>query len=289
MSWKKTAKALLFPPPAVLPLLLLPAAALLIYTMTTLEQTNPLRIGSYVLAFYTLTVWCLRAPAIFRFFRRLPRENRLLSVWVSDHRLRLNVTLTGNVLWNVAYAGLQLGLGIYHRSGWYCSLAAYYTCLAVMRLFLVGHTLRHAPGTQPRQELLRYRACGWIFLFMNLALSAMMLHMIRQNRVLRHSEITTIAMATYTFATLTMAIVNVIRYRKYHSPAMSAAKAISLAAACVSMLTLENTMLTTFSTGDLTPHARLLFLSLSGGGICAGIVVMAVYMIVSANRKINEM
>lgn len=289
MSWRKLGNALLFPHAAVLLFLLPAASAMLIFSMLTLEETSPIRIASYALAFYTLVICCARAPAALRFFRAMKRENRYLVRWLGDPRLRTNVTLTGNVIWNGAYSALQLGLGVYHRSAWFYSLAAYYLLLAVMRFFLVRHTLRHKPGEKMRQELARYRACGWIFLVVNLALSGMMLYMIRENRLVRHHEITTIAMAAYTFTTLTVAIISVIRYRRYNSPAMSASKAISLASACVSMLTLESTMLATFGSGGMTAQSQTLFLALSGGTISVFIIVMAVYMIVQSSRKIKNM
>ena len=286
MDWKRIGKALLFPPAAVLIVLTPIAAVALIYSMLRLEGTDPIRIGSYILSFYTLTILCARMPRLVHALQKFKNENSYVRLWTGDVRLRTNVTLSGSTLWNGAYGALQLGLGIYHKSAWFYSLAAYYATLAVMRLFLVRHTLRHNPGEQMRQELTRYRTCGWVFLLTNLALSGMMFYMIYENRAVRHNEITTIAMAAYTFTTWTLAIVNVIRYRKFNSPALSAAKAISLAA-CVSMLTLENTMLTTFSGKTMTPEKIRLFLALSGGAVSIFIVAMAVYMIVQANRKLK--
>ena len=289
MSWKRIGRTLLFPPAAVLIILTPLAAAALVYAMLRLEESSPVRLASYVLAFYALTILCARIPRLVRTLRAFKDRNRYLKRWTGDVRLRTNITLCGSVLWNGAYGALQLGLGVYHRSAWFYSLAAYYATLAAMRLSLVRHTMRYTPGEQMRQELTRYRACGWVFLLMNLALSGMMFYMIFENRAVRHNEITTITMAAYTFTTLTMAIVNVIRYRKLGSPAVSAAKAISLAAACVSMLTLENTMLTTFRSGTMTPEKTRLFLSLSGGAVSVFIIAMAVYMIVQANRKLNSL
>ena len=287
MSWKRIGRTLLFPPAAVLIILTPLAAAALVYAMLRLEESSPVRLASYVLAFYALTILCARIPRLVRTLRAFKDRNRYLKRWTGDVRLRTNITLCGSVLWNGAYGALQLGLGIYHRSAWFYSLAAYYATLAAMRLSLVRHTLRHEPGEQMRQELTRYRACGWVFLLMNLALSGMMFYMICEHRVTRHGEIVTITMAAYTFTTLTMAIIHVIRYRKLNSPAVSAAKAISLAAACVSMLTLENTMLATFRSGTMTPGKTRLFLSLSGGAVSIFIIAMAVYMIVQANRTLK--
>lgn len=287
MNWKKIGMRLLFPPMIVLWLLLPSSLALMLYGMLKLGQTHPATIIGYVLSFYMLTVWCVRIPQIIRFFKDFKTKNKYARRWLADTRLRINVTLTGNVLWNGAYAALQFGLGIYHHSAWFFSLAGYYFSLGLMRFFLVRHTMRHHPGEQMRQELKIYRTSGWVFLVTNLALSAMMFYMIYENRTVRHHEITTIAMAAYTFTSLTMAIINVVRYRKYESPVFSASKCVSLASACVSIITLEGTMLATFSDEAMTPQVQRLFLALSGGAVSVFIVVMAIYMIASGNRKMK--
>lgn len=288
MPRKNIGKTLLFPHIAVL--LILPPCAIgaMLWAMRTLSETHPLTIAFYVLSFYALLLWCVRIPNARRFFRSFRERNPYLKRWCSDVRLRTNVLLCAGVVCNGAYAALQFALGIAHKSAWFYSLAAYYACLAAMRLSLVRHTLRHKPGEKMHRELLRYRACGWVFLLMNLALSGMIFYMVRENRATRHHEITTIALAAYGFAALTAAIVNVIRYRKYHSPAISAAKAISLTSACVSMLSLENTMLQTFAGGEMPAQTRRLFLTLSGGAISVFVVMTAIYMIVQSNQKIKQ-
>lgn len=141
MDWKKLGKALLFPHIAILLILLPVGAAGLVYSMLSLEENNPVRIGCYALSFYTLTIWCVRAPEIVCFAKTFKEENRYVKRWFSDVRLRTNATLCGSAVWNGTYAALQLGLGAYHRSAWFYSLALYYASLAVMRFFLVRYTL----------------------------------------------------------------------------------------------------------------------------------------------------
>ena len=96
-------------------------------------------------------------------------------------------------------------------------------------------------------------------------------------------------MAAYTFTAFTLAIINVIKFRKYNSPVFSASKAISLAAALVSMLTLESTMLTTFSDGTMTNFDKKMMLGMTGGAISLLIVVMAVYMIINATVRLKKL
>lgn len=289
MNWKKTGKALLFPHIAVMIILIPIATALLVYSMVFIGTDSPIAIASYVLAAYTLTIWCFKIPHIIRFIKTFKKENKYARRWFNDERLRINISLHGSLVWNTVYSVFQLWLGIYHHTFWFYSLAGYYISLAVMRFFLVRHVTKYKPGEKIRSELIKYRACGWIFLVMNLALSLMIFFMVYWNRTFIHHEITTIAMAAYTFTSLTMAIVNVIKYRKYNSPIYSASKVISFAAACVSMLTLESTMLTTFGDGTMEPLARKIMLGASGGVISVFIIAMAIYMIVQSTKKLKNL
>lgn len=286
MNLKKLGKALLFPHTALMTVLIPIATVFLVYSMVFVGTESVLAYISYVLAAYTLTVWCFKIPHIIRFFKRFKNENKYARRWQEDERLRVNVSLYGSLILNAAYAVFQLWLGFYHGSFWFYSLAGYYILLAVMRFFLARHTSAHKPGEKMREELVKYRACGWIFLLMNLALTLMIFFMVYWNRSFVHREITTIMMAAYTFTAFTVAVVNIIQYRKYNSPVYSASKAINLAAACVSMLTLESTMLTTWGQSD-DENFRRIMLAATGIAVSLFIVVMAVYMIVQGNKGLS--
>ena len=287
MDWKKLGKALLFPHVAVMAVLTPLATVFLIASMLFLGSESPIAIASYVLAAYTLTVWCCRIPRMIRFCKGFKEQNRYIQKWQSDPRLRVKVSLYGSLLWNTAYALFQLWLGIYHQTFWFASLGVYYLCLAVMRFFLASHTRKYAPGERMRAELARYRACGWVFLVMNLALALIVFFMVYWNRTFTHHMITAITMAAYTFTSFTAAIVNMVRYKKYHSPVFSASKAISFAAACVSMLTLTSTMLTTFSDGSMDALTQKWMLGGVGAAVSGVVLAMAVYMIVQSTRKLK--
>ena len=288
MHWKKLGKAILYPPLIMMILLVPVATAFLLCAMVFCGSRSPVSIASYVVAAYTLTAWCVRIPELLRSFRTFRKENKYVKLWRENAGLRMNVSLYGSLLWNVAYALLQLCLGLRHRTFWYGSLAGYYIALAVMRFFLVRYTSRHKPGENMQAELKKYRACGIVFLLMNLALTLIIFFMVYWNRTFYHHEITTIAMAAYTFTAFTKAVINVVKYRRYNSPVYSASKAISLAAACVSMLTLESTMLTTFGGGTADLAFRKMMLGISGGVISLFIIVMAIYMILRSSKILKE-
>jgi len=288
MNRKKFRKAILSPPLAIMIILVPIATVFLVYAMVFLGTESVIAVISYVLAAYTLTIWCFKIPYLIRFFKTFKNENKYARLWQDDTGLRVNVSLYGTLIYNTAYALLQLGMGFWHHSFWFYSLSGYYISLAVMRFFLVRHTSKYKPGENMLDELKKYRACGIVFLVMNLMLTLMIFFMVYWNRTFHHHEITTIALAAYTFISLTLAIVSTVKYRRYNSPVYSASKAISLASACVSMLTLESTMLTTFGDGTMSVTERRILLGLSGGVISAFIIATAIYMIVQANKKITQ-
>ena len=289
MDWKKLGKALLFPHIAIMIVLVPISTVLLVASMVFIGTESPIAYISYVLSAYTLTVWCVKIPYLIKFFKAFKDENKYARKWQDDTRLRVSVSLYGSFFWNIAYALFQLWLGFYHHTFWFYSLGAYYICLAVMRFLLLLHTRKYAPGEKMREELIKYRACGAVFLLMNLALALIVFFMVYWNRTFEHHMITAIAMAAYTFTAFTMAIINVIKYKKYNSPVFSASKAISFAAALVSMLTLESTMLTTFGDGTMTAVEQKWMLGATGGAISVLIIATAIYMIVQSTKRLNLM
>lgn len=286
MNWRRIGKALLFPHTAVMAVITPVAIVLLAYAFAFKENVHVVSIVSYVFSAYVLTAWCFRAPRIIACFKNI-KNNKYARKRLSDTRLRVNVSLFGSLLWNTAYGIFHLWLGLVHSSFWFASLASYYILLALMRFFLVRYTRKNVPGEKMLTELKKYRNCGRVFLVMNLALSLMVFFMIYWNRTFEHGEIVTIAMAAYTFVSFTMAVISIKKYRKYNSPVFSAAKAISLASACVSVLTLEATMLNTFGNGKEDMLMNRIMLAASGTVISAVIIAMAVCMIVRGTKKIK--
>lgn len=288
MNWKKIGKALLLPHPAVTALLFPAAIAAMLVCMLRRGTDDPVTIACCALSFYALVLVCLRVPDMIRTVQRFRRENRYYLRYREDVQLRINISLCAAFGFNAVYAVFQLCLGLWHHSAWFYAMAGYHLLLALMRLTLVRYTRSHALGEQTAVEWRKYRFCGALLLVMNLTLAVFILYFVFRIRVFLHHEITTIAMAAYTFTALTLAIVNAVRYRRYGSPACSAAKAISLASATVSMLTLENAMLTAFGeeNGEMF---RQLILGASGVVVILVVQGIALHMLVNARRQLRAL
>ena len=286
IDWKKLGYKLIYPHIAVILTLLPIAITCLVLSLIYLNSTSILAIISYMLSFYVLLVICFRIPNIIEFFKNFKNQNKFMQRWFSDTHLRINVSLYGSLIWNVLFASFQLILGFLHNSFWFYSMAAYYVMLGVMRFFLLKHTRKFKANEEQEIEIKKYVISGWLLLFINLALAVIVFFIVYWNRTFNHNMIETIALAAYTFFTFTFAIINLIKYKKYNSPVYSAAKSISLIAGCVSMLTLETTMLTTFGTNE-SPLFRQLMLSFTGVAVIGFAITMAIIMIVKGHKQLN--
>lgn len=288
VDWKKVGNRILYPHPVVILLLAPISIAFLVFSLVYFDSTNLLAIFSYLLSFYVLLVFCFKMPNIIAFFKRFKNENKYAKKYFTDVRLRMNISLYGSLVWNVAFAIFQLWLGFKDNSLWFYSMFVYYVFLAVMRFYLVRHTKAYMPAEKEGMELKKHNICAILLLTMNFALSVIIFFIVYLNKTFEYHMITTIALAAYTFTTLTFAIINLIRYRKYNSPVYFAAKMITLIAACVSMLTLETTMLTVFGDETTAEFSRLM-LALTGTAVSAVAITMPIIMIVRGNKKLSQL
>ncbi len=211
------------------------------------------------------------------------RSTKVGEKYMTDVRFRAGVSLYQGFFINLLYIVMKLVSGIMYRSLWFIALAFYYILLAVMRFMLV----RRLNVQDEASELRRYRLCGIMLLFMNQALAGIVVFMVHQNRGFDYPGLLIYAMAAYAFYAVIVAVINIVKTRKHKSPILSAAKAINLVAAMVSILSLETAMLAQFG-GDDDPLFRQVMTAATGGGVCTIVIGMAIYMIWRANKNLKK-
>lgn len=286
----KTLKQILYkifhPYTAVIVFLVPVSAALLIYAFAAKAPALTVQYAAYFISAYTLTALCFKIPVIYGKINKIKHENRYAVRYFSDASLRVKFSLYGSFGINTFYVVMQFYMGLYNHSVWFYALSGYYFLLAFMRFFLLKEIRKEEPGKNIIREYRSYRMCGAVLLLMNAALSVITFYILRQNRGFSYHYILTIAMAAYTFCTFTSAIINLVRYRRYNSPVMSAAKAVSFSAALVSMLSLETAMLSAFGEEN-DPVFRRTVTAFTGGAVCISVLLIAVYMIVHSAKQLK--
>lgn len=242
-------------------ILLIPVGfGMLLYSFLAVPENETVAYVSYGLSAYPLVVLCLGISRVIRFWKNVKANNLYVNRYFSDLQFRVKLSLYGSLSVNLLYAALQLGSGIYYHSAWFYALSGYYAILATMRFFLLKETRNGELGKNIFLEYLHYRLCG--VLLLTLALSVIAFYIVSQNRGFEHNEIITIAMAAYTFFAFTMA------------------------AAVVSVLSLEASMISAFGRED--QMFRKVMTASTGAAVCAAVLAMAVFMIVHSTGEIRK-
>lgn len=112
----------------------------------------------------------------------IPLGRRLLK----DALFRAEVSLYQGLIISLLYAIVKMVSGIYYHSVWLIALAVYYILLVVMRSSLVHYVRCNRVGQNMKGEFRRYRLCGVILIFMNIALEGIVGFIVYRNQ--RHHQ-----------------------------------------------------------------------------------------------------
>lgn len=197
---------------------------------------------------------------------------------------------------NFAYAIGNCAIGFLSHSWWFITVGAYYAVLAMAR-FSVLQVKRKAKGDH-EIELFARRITGFLLVALSTCIVGVNILSALKERGTAHHEIIMIAIATYTFTKITIAIIGMVRSKKAASPVLKTLRNIALADACVSIYTMQRSMLQSFP--GMTPGEIQIFNILTGTGVWIIVLLLGINLIggkqvdmakskiVEANEKIAE-
>ena len=197
---------------------------------------------------------------------------------------------------NIAYALGHCTVGILTRSWWFLTIGAYYSVLSVARFSVLQ--VRRKSGGDPDMEQFAKRITGILIVALSFCLIGINTLSVVDARGTVHHEIIMIAIATYTFSKITVAIIGLTKAKQSVSAVVKALRNISFVDALVSIGSLQRSMLVSFP-GMTTDQIRLfniltgtavwILVFILGIDLLGGkIVTMAKSKIVEANEKIAE-
>ena len=199
-----------------------------------------------------------------------------------DTHFRIKLLLRLSVIFNAAYSVFLFVVSQISDSEWFFVMAVYYGLLFIVRICIFSQI---EPERALKSKLKTVRNCGYFLFLINLVVSALIFILIYKDQVVKYHEITVIALATYTFWTFTMSIINSVKYIRRRNYVYSCAKLVSLVCASVSIVTLTNTMLFTF--GEENVLLRSVILPILSVVVCSFIIVSAWMMVKKANLQLR--
>ena len=182
---------------------------------------------------------------------------------------------------NLAYVVFMAVLGIMTGSAWYLAITAYYLVLSFVKGF-VFYSKKKYKDEVHQAKTFKYSA--GMLIFLTIAFSGIITLIYTSNMYFEYAGLMIYAVAAYTFLNLTVAIVNLFKARKQDDLYVQCMRNINLASALVSVVVLQVALFQAFSPENNTSFAN----GLTGGVISVLILILAIYMIIKANKILKQ-
>ena len=227
-------------------------------------------------------------PAFGRFRAQL-KESRFAGKFFRDYGARTVFFACFSAAFNVAYVCFNAVTAAVYRSVWYSCMTAYYFLLGFIRIgiLLSGHLAvrRHEEdgAALRRAKWNIHLGCGIALFVLEAALSVVVAHSAFANDATRTGTVIAIASAAYTFYKLAVAVVNLVRAKRFRDPVVQSLRGLNFTDALVSLLSLQVTMLAVFGSG-----ASVGANTLTGAAVCLVTVFLGVVMIARAVKHRKE-
>lgn len=275
-----------------------PAAFAALILIFASEQTeSALAYPVYLMSAYSLAVLIAALPVLARRIRRhktnLLNRSKLMqkiassafgNQYLHDPAFRGSVSIYQGMIVNFLYMLFRIATGIRYASVWFISMAVYYMVLGGLRAYLISSYRRREAGGLSF-EYRCYRRTAWLLFLLNIPMGGMIVLMVRTNSGFFYPGYIIYLSALYTFYTMAVSIVNLVKFRKLGSPILSAAKVLNFVSAMMSILGLQTAMISRFSVNG--ENYRRLMNAVTGGFVYGIVVMIAVYMLLHS-RKIRK-
>ena len=247
---------------------------------------HPVSYPSYAMSATALVLDIIfLAPGIVRGIKRIVTSSDIGRRFMTEVSFRTSVLLILSLLINTLYGLVNIAIGLLEVSPWMISFGAYYILTAIIRASLYRSLYRHGFGVHMHEEYSKFRIVGMILMILDVPLAGIVILMMAEDSTPVYGEILVISFASYAFYSLSLCIVNLVRYRRFRSPLLSAVKRIDLVHSLVTMLNMQTAMLAVYNTDD---SFHDLMVALLGVSIIIFILLMSIDMIRRGNRGLEQ-
>ena len=206
--------------------------------------------------------------------------------FLMDTVFRSGVSLCLSLVMNFTYGAVQFFVGIYSKSVWMGALAVYHILLAAMQFRLTEYMNKNDGKRDELAELRLYRFCGGALLLMTPIFASILILIVHKNSRAGYPGFLIYFAAVIAFTKIGVAVFSTVKFRKYGSPVLSAAKTLSLIAAMISVLSLETAVLSRY--GSMTdPVFYQGMLGTVGGAVCVFTLGKSLSMIIQATQQLK--
>ena len=210
---------------------------------------------------------------------RKAKTNKIGSRLINDKRYRVITKAVYALIFNFIFAFYYGILGILTSSIIFIASAGYYFLLSSMRFSAV---LLDRKGKKQNDSLIA-SVIGVMLIVLSVIFHIMVIFSIKYKTAEMYGTITMIAIATFTFSKITMAIITAAKHKGEHSKLYKAINAIRYSEVAVSLLTMQQSMLVSFEGTD--ERASVILNACTGAGVCFFILILGILTLKNSRKE----
>ncbi len=239
-------------------------------------------LAACLLAYTTYTVVRF-APKIKAGVHTTLKKSKFTRSMAENYGFRTLVFAGCSFLMNLGFVVFNTVFALLTNDAWYGCLAGYYFLLSGLRGLVFWWNRRAKEGElSPALQRRNYGLCGWVLLVLDFAMAVAVTFMVLDQKPTQYTEITAIVFATWSVYKISLAIYNVFKARKTKNLQIQSFRNIGLVDAAVSLLSLQVTLVSTFSEEGAD---MFLLNAIVGACVCLFGIGVGVFMIIKSRRK----
>ena len=149
--------------------------------------------------------------------------NKIISIkivqrYLNDFSFRGTMNIYQGLIVNLLYMLFKLVIGIYYTLPWFISMGIYYLVLSIVKIYLIVCYKRLC------NQMECYRNIGYGLFLLNIPMGGMIILMIKTNAGYSNPGYIIYLSALYTFYTVIVAVINLVKFHKTGNLILSANK-----------------------------------------------------------------
>ena len=182
-----------------------------------------------------------------------------------DRTLKLALA---SLSFNIAFATYHLVVGLGTSSWWLLTLGSYYLVLSLVRFVVLR---------SKSKERCIAKFTGWMLILLSIPLIGTVILSVVRDRGHERHMIVMIALASYAFAKITLATINLIKARRSTSATLITLRNISFSDAFVSIFALQRSMLVSFE--GMTEAEIVIMNATLGSAVCVIVLLLGLNLV----------
>lgn len=223
---------------------------------------------------------------------KLSQKSKLLNKLFNDIYFRTILGTCLSLFLGICFVVYNAFAGIYYHSVWNGSISVYYGLLVVIKIsFLYGEFSLVKKGlSQEETEFKRakmFRLEGVLLLLVNIALICPITLLALSKKEVNLPVWVAIASACYTFYKMIVCTHSFIKTRRQDNLSIKGLKNLNLMGALVTLLSLENTMIITFSEGEM--EGMKILMIISSLIVMVLLLTLATLTFIKGKKEVNKL